>query len=212
MKKLWETIKTNKKARFFLAAFAVVVIGICVCFFSGQITIRDGEIALSGGIGPTVYYGEAQFIRGGEVTVDVKLSDLQGDYPAASFQIDFDKNKLEFIGIRQGNIVITNTKTGDTAIPEWQFNKDTANNKGTISTMYLDMTAENNPISGNALSADADVLFRLVFRVKDSCNDGETLTLTTSQATFAAIDEKDSIAVYKNNINVPAGSFTVVLP
>lgn len=35
------------------------------------------------------------------------------------------------------------------------------------------------------------------------------ITLTTTQATFAAIDEADSIAVYKDNIRTPQGEFAV---
>ena len=209
MRKWWTKWKEDKKIRILTIVAVLAVIGIGIGLLSKRVVITEEGVALSGHTGPILYYGDAQMIRGKETAVDVKLSDLKGEYPAASFQIEFDKNKLEFLEIRQGNIEIWNKKTGETIIPEWQYNAENANRKGCISTMYLDMTAEDNPITGDNLTADSDVLFRVVFRVKDSCNDGEKLTLTTSQATFAAIEEADSIAIYKENINTPQGEYIV---
>lgn len=214
MKKVWEKWRTNKKMKIVTVAVfvAVVILGICLKTGVGNVSIMDGDTPLSSGTEPMIYYGQANMVRGQEVMIDVKLSGLPGNYPAASFQIDFDRNKLEFLEIRQGNIEINNIKTGETLIPEWSFSPESANNKGSIKTMYLDMTGEENPISGSLLNSDKDVLFRLVFRVKDSCNADETLTLVTNQATFAAVDESQSLAVNKNNIAAPNGVFTVSIP
>ena len=179
------------------AIAAVTLIVLCI-------VLRRGGVAAGG---PKLYYGQAQLCRGQEAEIDVKLKGLEGEYPAASFEIAFDRNKLEFLEVRQGNLEVTNLPTGETVIPEWQFSRENANSSGTVNLMYLDMTAGDNPISGE--STGGDVLFRLVFRVKDSCGEGETLTLTTEQATFAAVNEEDSLAVYKDNIAVPEGEFQV---
>ncbi|MBQ2115500.1 MAG: hypothetical protein II193_02810 [Lachnospiraceae bacterium] len=203
MKKLINLIKINKKVQI-AGILAILLLAGAAFFLKGRIIIEDGEVALSNGLA-TIYYGDASLARGEEVCVDVKLSNFKGEYQAASFQINFDKNRLEFKEIRQGNIEIINKKSGEVVIPEWQYNADTANQKGTISTMYLDMTAEDNPICGSNVTSESDILFRLVFKVKDSYNEGDELTLKTLQATFAAIDENDSLAVYKSNINTPDG-------
>lgn len=157
---------------------------------------------------PKLYFKDAELKRGKEVEIDVKLSNLKGEYPAASFEIVFDKNKMEFLEIRQGSMEIVNKNSGEIDIPEWQFSVEAANRNGSISTMFLDMTAGDNPLM-QAKDKASDVLFRLVFRVKDSCSKGEKLQLTFKQATFAALDEKDSLAIYKNNIKIKRGSFKV---
>lgn len=210
MKKLWERWKNSKTMKLITAVAGVsFVLVVGYLFLKNDVEIPDESTPLSGYMGPTVYYEEETLVRGQEVEIDVKVSGLQGQYPAASFEIEFNKNKLEFVGIRQGNLEITNTKTGDITIPEWQFHAENANHTGTISTMYLDMTAEENPIDGALVGENKNVLFRVVFRIKDSCNEGEKLVLSTKQATFAAVDENDSLATYKSNINTPEGSFTV---
>ena len=214
MKKIWEKWKKSKKCKIVTAVIiaAVAISGVCLKMGVGNVSILDDDTPLSVGTGPMIYYEQADMVRGQEVMIDVKLTGLKGNYPAASFQIDFDRNKLEFLEIRQGNIEIQNVKTGETLIPEWSFSPESANNKGSIKTMYLDMTGEENPISGSLLNGDKDVLFRLVFRVKDSCNEGETLNLVTKQATFAAVDESQSLAVNKENIAAPNGVFNVTIP
>lgn len=210
MKKLWERWKSSKMAKIVTAvAGVVIVVSVSSLLLQHDVEIPEESTPLSGYIGPTIYYEEENFVRGQEVEVDVKVSGLPGQYPAASFEIAFNKNKLEFIGIRQGNIEMINTRTGDVTIPEWQFHAENANHTGTISTMYLDMTAEENPIDGTLVDENRDVLFRLVFRVRDSCNAEESLVLSTKQATFAAIDETQSLAMYKNNIATPEGVFVV---
>ena len=210
MKKLWERWKSSKMIKMITAiAGVVIVVSVSILLLQNDVEIIEESTPLSGYIGPTVYYEEETFVRGQEVEVDVKVLGLPGQYPAASFEIAFNKNKLEFIGIRQGNMEIINTRTGEVMIPEWQFHVENANHTGTISTMYLDMTAEENPIDGTLIEENKDVLFRLVFRVKDSCNEKESLVLSTKQATFAAIDETQSLAMYKNNISTPEGMFVV---
>lgn len=211
MKKLWEQWKNSKRMKVITAIGSMVLVSVVAgCLILREnVEILDEVTPLSGYTGPIVYYEEEALVRGQEVEIDVKASGLTGQYPAASFEISFNKNKLEFIEIRQGNLEITNTKNGDVTIPEWQFHAENANHTGTISTMYLDMTAEENPIDGTLVEVNKDVLFRVVFRVKDSCNIGETLVLSTNQATFAAIDETESLATYKSNINAPEGTFIV---
>lgn len=211
MKKLWEQWKNSKrmKATVVIGSMVLVMLIMSCLMLPKDTEILDDDIPLSEYAGPTVYYEEEALVRGQEVEIDVKVCGLPGQYPAASFEMVFPKNKLEFIGIRQGNLEITNTRTGEVMIPKWQFNVENANHTGIISTMYLDMTAEENPIDGALVGENKDVLFRLVFRVKDSSNVGESLVLKTKQATFAAIDEDNSLAIYKSNINTPDGSYEV---
>lgn len=210
MKKKWEQLlgqwKNNKITKgITIVVGMVIIVAIGCLLWQNDVEILEEDTPLSGYVGPTVYYEEETAIRGQEIEIDVKASGLLGQYPAASFEITFNKNKLEFVGIRQGNLEISNTKTGEVTIPEWQFHVEKANHTGVINTMYLDMTAEENPIDGTMIAENTDVLFRLVFRVKDSCNAGEKLELNTKQATFAAIDEANSLATYKSNISTPQG-------
>lgn len=195
-----QKLKSGSRKRIVIVILAVAVI---IAF---MVFLWNRKVSESG---PKVFYESAEMVRGEEVEIDVKVKGIEGFYPAVSLEIAFDKNKLEFLELRQGNMEVVNQTTGETVIPEWQFSKESANREGAVKTMYLDMTGGDNPVSGDAIEEGSDIMFRLVFRVKDSCNEGEELVLTTKQATFAALEEKDSLAVYKENISVPEKSYAV---
>ncbi|MFZ2540027.1 MAG: hypothetical protein WAX04_14195, partial [Oscillospiraceae bacterium] len=83
-----------------------------------------------------------------EFYVDAVLSDFpkNGVYAAASISMKFDRNKLQFLGVRQGTMMTGNEQKTDEnmEIPVWTCNTELSNQNGVINTMYLDMTAGDN--------------------------------------------------------------------
>ena len=69
-----------------------------------------------------------------EFTLDMVLSDLPKNlYPAASVSITFDKNKLEFTGIKLGTMMAYGDKSADgnnLVSPTWSCNVQNSNIKG----------------------------------------------------------------------------------
>lgn len=137
-----------------------------------------------------------------EFSVSLLLSDLPDAlYPAASVTVRFDSNKLEFTGIKMGTMMVYDNyvpeeSAGNAAytIPVWTCkDTDAANRSGTISGMYLDMTAGKNAYGlGGFDPKIKNVPLRLGFKLKDSVAKGERLELSITEATFATLDgEKD---------------------
>ena len=131
-----------------------------------------------------------------EIIIPAVLSKLPNNiYPAASVIIDFDKNKLEFVEIR-----ICTMETYDDydeskdeeprfKIPEWVYNKETANQVGVIKAMYLDTTASKNAYNQDGFQKDKkDIPFQLVFKLKDSVISKDKLELSISEAVFATVN------------------------
>lgn len=164
------------------------------------------KVVLSGDA--KIQIDKTQLVRGQTAEVDVKVSGLAGEYPAASFEIQFDKDKLEFLKINQGNMKITNQKNGESFLPEWSYNTKKANDTGNLSTMYLDTTAGDMPIIQQRKNR---TLFRLAFRVKESCDVGDKLKLNIHQATFAVADasKEHTVAMYNKNLIVQNRTFKV---
>lgn len=130
-----------------------------------------------------------------EFVVDVKLSDMgEALYPAASIIVTFDKNRLEFTGVKMGNVMVYDNfdpekEEGDAemTIPLWNCNTELSNQTGEIRAMYLDMTGGKNAYAAAGFQADdQNTVLRLGFRLKDSVSEGDEIELAVEDAVFAA--------------------------
>ena len=146
-----------------------------------------------------------------EFTLDVTISDL-GDaiYPAMSMSIAFDASRLEFLGVEEGNLLISAPEnTSGQQLPEWSCNVENSNKTGMINIMYLDMTGGKHAFSRELL-ADADnVVFRLRFRLRGSARPGDVLDLIVEDAVFAASDETESLAMTTDTLKTKNGRLVI---
>ena len=126
--------------------------------------------------------------------VDMTISSL-GDnvYPAASFSVDFDKSRLEFLGIDEGNLLVLDGENSS-KLPEWNVNAEQCNKSGKINIMYLDTTAGKNAFSNELLQKKDNVVLRLRFRLRGSARAGDVYGVEFADAVFAADDEENSLA------------------
>ncbi|MDR1628763.1 MAG: hypothetical protein LBS36_00895 [Oscillospiraceae bacterium] len=127
-----------------------------------------------------------------EINVDVLLSDLPDRvYPAASLSVRFDKNKLEFLGARQGTMMTLGDSTQEEVtynIPIWKSDAAFANQTGELNTMYLDVTGGKFAYVREGFQKDEkDILLRLRFRLRDSAQVGEIYDITVTDAVIATI-------------------------
>lgn len=126
-----------------------------------------------------------------DIQVDVRLTNLpDGVYPAASLSVGFDKNKLEFVGVRQGTMMTRGMTPGTFNIPIWASDPAFSNRQGQVTTMYLDMTGGDFAYVPEGFSSGRDdIVVRLVFRLRDSAQKGESYDLTVRDAVFATADD-----------------------
>ena len=152
-----------------------------------------------------------------EIVVDVLVSDLPDNiYPAASISVDFDKNKLEFIGIKQGTMMTLGNKTGDKQtynIPIWSSDPEVSNNNGQINTMYLDMTGGKHAYVKEGFNKeDKNILLRLTFKLRDSVVSGENYKLTIRDAVIATVDndtKRTSLASNQDTLKTHSAKIVV---
>lgn len=149
-----------------------------------------------------------------EFTLDVTLSDLKdGDiYPAASFSMNFDANKLEFLGIEEGNVLVPCEKKANgavTELPDWGVNVERSNEIGQINVMYLDLSGGRQAFSKDLLPDGDRVLFRLKFKLRGSAQSGDIIEISFADAVFAASDENDSLASVKNTLKTRSGRVVI---
>ena len=142
-------------------------------------------------------------------TLDVSISGL-GDtlYPAMSASIAFDPAYMEFVGIEEGNVFITDTNVGK-ALPQWSCNPEQCNKTGLINIMYLDLSGGKAAFSKELLAEEDNVVFRLSFRLRGSARSGDVYGLTVEDAVFAASDESQSLAVTNDSLKVKNGQIVV---
>ena len=144
-----------------------------------------------------------------EIIIPAVLSKLpDNEYPAASVEIKFDNNKLEFVGISIGTMETYNDydpERDDEAsykIPQWSYNEEVANQEGVIKAMYLDTTASKNAYCLDGFKKkEKDTPFQLVFKLKDSVISNDKLALNIEEATFATISgnvDKSTISTKDN--------------
>jgi len=146
-------------------------------------------------------------------TVKVSVTALgEADYPAASVSISFDASRLEFLGVKEGNVFVRNDMT-DTDIaqqlPTWSHNVEQCNKTGVINIMYLDTTGGKKAFCGELLAEDDNVLMRLEFRLRGSARVGDIYDLIVEDAVFAASDESLSLATLQDTLQVKDGKIVV---
>lgn len=139
-----------------------------------------------------------------EFTVDLELSKLPSNiYPAASISIKFNKNKLEFTGIKQGTMMISGDEF---TIPIWNCNTEKCNKDGEINSMYLDMTSGKNSYCAKGFDEEKkNIVLRLGFKLRDSAISGDVYNLTFKDAIFATVDgdkDKSSLSMELDTLHI----------
>lgn len=142
-------------------------------------------------------------------TLDVTVSQLgEAIYPAMSMSIRFDPSCLEFLGIKEGNVFITDSQVGR-KLPQWSCNPQQCNKTGLINIMYLDLTGGKESFTQNLLAEEDNVVLRLSFRLRGSARSGDVFDLTVEDAVFAASDERVSLAMTQGTLKVKNGKIVV---
>ena len=137
-------------------------------------------------------------------TLDVTISEL-GDalYPAMSLSLEFDASCLEFVGVEEGNVFITDTEnTTGRKLPDWSCNPEQCNKTGRINIMYLDLTGGTAAFTKDLLAEEYNVVLRLAFRLRGSARRGDVYDLVVADAVFAASDESRSHSMSQNTLKV----------
>ena len=142
-------------------------------------------------------------------TLDVTISDL-GDtlYPAMSLSLSFDPSCLEFLGVEEGNLFVTDSKIGR-KLPQWSCNPQKCNETGMINVMYLDLTGGTESFSKKLMADEDNVVLRLSFRLRGSARSGDVYHLRLEDAVFAASDEKLSLAMTKETLKAQNAKIVV---
>lgn len=136
-----------------------------------------------------------------EFEVDVVLSSLPADiYPAASVSIGFNKDKLEFAGVKKGEMQTYGdiSSSGENfVVPLWDCDIKTSNDSGKINAIYLDKTA--GKFAYNKFGFDKEsknVVLRLKFKLKNNAKQGEKYALDIKDAIFATVNgDKDNTSL-----------------
>ena len=142
-------------------------------------------------------------------TLDVTVSEL-GDtlYPAMSMSLRFDPSCLEFLGIEEGNVFVTDSQVGR-KLPQWSCNPEQCNKTGLINIMYLDLTGGKEAFTQSLLAEEDNVVLRLSFRLRGSARAGDVFDLAVEDAVFAASDESQSLAMNHGTLKVKNGKIVV---
>ena len=142
-------------------------------------------------------------------TLDVTISEL-GDtlYPAMSMSLRFDPSCLEFLGIEEGNVFVTDSQVGR-KLPQWSCNPEQCNKTGLINIMYLDLTGGKEAFTQSLLAEEDNVVLRLSFRLRGSARAGDVFNLAVEDAIFAASDERQSLAMNQGTLKVKNSKIVV---
>lgn len=142
-------------------------------------------------------------------TLDVTISEL-GDtiYPAMSMSLRFDPSCLEFLGIEEGNVFLTDSQVGR-KLPQWSCNPEQCNKTGLINIMYLDLTGGKEAFAQSLLAEEDNVVLRLSFRLRGSARAGDVFELAVEDVVFAASDERQSLAMNQGTLKVKNGKIVV---
>ena len=141
--------------------------------------------------------------------LDVTVSGL-GDalYPAMSMSLGFDPSCLEFLGVEEGNVFVTDLQVGK-ALPRWSCNPEQCNKTGKINIMYLDLTGGKAAFTQELLSEEDNVVLRISFRLRGSARSGDVYDLIFEDAVFAASDESRSLAMIQGTLKTKNGKIVV---
>ena len=200
-----EKKNSKKKVIIIIAVLVLIALAVPAFFLFGD----GGALSLTPAVTIETSNKMSRSDRG-EFTLDVTLSDLkEGElYPAASFSMNFDANKLEFLGLEEGNVLVPCEKKANgavTELPKWGVNVERSNEIGQINVMYLDLTGGRQAFSKDLLPDGDRVLFRLRFKLRGSVQSGDIIEISFADAVFAASDEKDSLASVKNTLKTHSG-------
>lgn len=142
-------------------------------------------------------------------TLDVTISDLEETlYPAMSMSIRFDPSCLEFLGIEEGNVFVTDSHVGR-ALPQWSCNPQQCNKSGLINIMYLDLTGGKSAFTKTLLAEENNVVLRLSFRLRGSARSGDVYDLILEDAVFASSDETKSLAMTRETLKTKNAKIVV---
>ena len=142
-------------------------------------------------------------------TLDVTISELgETLYPAMSMSLRFDPSCLEFLGIEEGNVFVTDSHVGR-KLPQWSCNPEQCNKTGLINIMYLDLTGGKEAFTQSLLAEEYNVVLRLSFRLRGSARAGDVFDLIVEDAVFAASDESQSLAMNQGTLKVKNGKIVV---
>lgn len=201
--------KLSKKQRRILLVSSVLLLAVLVLvlFF-----LLRGGLLLSSAPAVTVETPEKMSHTQREpFSLALELSAFaEADYPAASFSISFDPEKLEFLGLDEGNVSVKHpgSKSGS-VLPEWSVNVDNSNETGQINIMYLDMTGGKYAFSKDLLQERDNVLLYLNFRLRGSVRQGDVYELCIDDAVFAASDEAESLAKTAGSLRTNNGRIVI---
>lgn len=141
--------------------------------------------------------------------LDVTISKLGGTiYPAMSMSLGFDPSCLEFLGIEEGNVFVTDSQVGR-KLPKWSCNPEQCNKTGMINIMYLDLTGGKEAFTQSLMAEEDNVVLRLAFRLRGSARTGDVFDLTVEDAVFAASDESQSLAMTRKTLKVKNAKIVV---
>ncbi len=145
------------------------------------------------------------------LSLDVTISALgEARYPAMSASISFDSSRLEFLGLKEGNVFIHDDKSSSgQKLPEWSCNVERSNEIGQINLMYLDMTGGKYAFDQNLLAEEDNVVVRLNFRLRGSLRKGDICELIVEDAVFAASDETQSLAMTTGTLKAKNGKIVI---
>lgn len=204
-----EEKKNSKKKTIIIVLLVLIALAVLAFFL-----LRDGgALSLAPAVTIETPNKLSQSDRN-EFTLDVTLSDLKdgGLYPAASFSMNFDSNKLEFLGLEEGNVAVPcekKTNGAVTELPEWGVNVERSNEIGQINVMYLDLSGGRQAFSKDLLPDGDRVLFRLKFKLRGSVQSGDIIEISFADAVFAASDEGYSLASVKNTLKTRSGRVVI---
>lgn len=204
--KLIEKIKNNKrKSVMLLTALLLVVLTVVLLLWKRPLLNK-----------PTLIIETPQKISVSNKEIfnlDLSISDLEeARYPAASFSIDFDSSRLEFLNVEEGNMFIHDSDKENGIgqdLPDWNFNVEESNKSGKINIMYLDLTGGKYAFSKDLLEPDDNVVLRLSFRLRGSARIGDVYELSIEDAVFAASDSTQSLAMTQNTLKTKNGKIVI---
>lgn len=199
---------TPKQKRIILIGVALLAALLIILFFA----LKKGGGFLTAAPSVTIETPEKKSASDREpFSLEVRLSGLEeAVYPAASFSIQFDPAKLEFLGIEEGDVLITDTESSSGwQVPQWSVNPERSNEIGQVNLMYLDLTGGKNAFTKASVAEDGGVLLRLRFRLRGSVKSGEIYELSFADAVFAASDETESLAMAGGTLQTGNGRIVI---
>ncbi len=137
-----------------------------------------------------------------EFELGIFVTELGKDvYPAASFSISFDPNKMEFLGLEEGSVLIADSDapSGEN-VPEWSVDVETCNKTGLINVMYLDISGKDKGFTQDKLSEDDNSLFYLKFKLRGTVKEKDIIDIAFKDACFACEDDSKSLTMLNKKL------------